>query len=77
MFGNGSHADVILVAGGISPGRYEAAMRAARFCLAPYGFGWGVRLSEAIALGCIPVIVQVVAPHQAACLHGRPAAHPN
>jgi hypothetical protein len=40
---------------------YESAMRAAKFCFAPYGHGWGMRLSEAVAMGCIPVIVQVCA----------------
>jgi hypothetical protein len=31
-----------------------------RFCLAPYGWGWGVRLSQIILAGCVPVIIQ---PH--------------
>jgi hypothetical protein len=37
---------------------YAAAARSARFCFAPYGHGWGMRLSEAAAFGCVPVIVQ-------------------
>ena len=31
----------------------------ARFCLAPYGFGWGIRLSQMMVAGCVPVIIQV------------------
>jgi hypothetical protein len=34
-------------------------MRQARFCLAPYGHGWGIRLSIVIASGCVPLIIQV------------------
>lgn len=29
-----------------------------RFCLAPTGDGWGVRLSKAVILGCVPLIIQ-------------------
>jgi hypothetical protein len=34
-------------------------MRQAKFCLAPYGHGWGIRLMKVIVAGCVPVIVQV------------------
>jgi hypothetical protein len=34
-------------------------MRQAKFCLAPYGHGWGIRLSQVMAMGCVPVVVQV------------------
>ncbi|KAI8471154.1 MAG: exostosin family-domain-containing protein [Monoraphidium minutum] len=53
-----SHPGVRLVTGGLPWERYVSELRAARFCLAPYGHGWGVRLSEAVAAGCVPVIVQ-------------------
>ena len=33
-------------------------MRRSRFCLCPTGSGWGVRLVQAVANGCVPVIVQ-------------------
>ncbi|KAL4427660.1 hypothetical protein ABPG75_001749 [Micractinium tetrahymenae] len=36
----------------------EAAYRAARFCFAPYGWGTGNRLAQAVVCNCIPVIVQ-------------------
>ncbi|KAG2488216.1 hypothetical protein HYH03_013210 [Edaphochlamys debaryana] len=33
-------------------------MQRAKFCLAPSGHGWGVRLAQAMMTGCVPVIVQ-------------------
>lgn len=36
---------------------YQTAQRESKFCLAAYGWGWGVRLHQAILAGCIPVIV--------------------
>lgn len=33
-------------------------MATTRFCLAPYGAGWGIRLSALMVTGCIPVIIQ-------------------
>mmetsp|Transcript_3123 Transcript_3123/g.10362 ORF Transcript_3123/g.10362 Transcript_3123/m.10362 type:complete len:189 (+) Transcript_3123:120-686(+) len=32
--------------------------RGATFCLCPSGTGWGMRAFHAVALGCIPVIIQ-------------------
>ncbi|PNW87479.1 hypothetical protein CHLRE_02g144050v5 [Chlamydomonas reinhardtii] len=42
------------------PGGGEAAtyMQQSRFCLAPMGSGWGIRLVEAMISGCVPVIIQ-------------------
>jgi len=34
------------------------AMRASKFCLAPYGHGWGIRINWVMATGCVPVIIQ-------------------
>jgi hypothetical protein len=31
-----------------------------RYCLAPYGWGWGIRLTQMVLLGCVPVVIQ---PH--------------
>lgn len=28
------------------------------FCLAPNGWGWGIRATQAVILGCIPVVIQ-------------------
>ncbi|GFR49821.1 hypothetical protein Agub_g11761 [Astrephomene gubernaculifera] len=30
----------------------------AKFCLAPMGAGWGIRLSRAVLVGCVPVVIQ-------------------
>jgi hypothetical protein len=38
---------------------YTDWQQSAKFCLAPYGFGWGIRLSIVMAAGCVPVIIQV------------------
>jgi hypothetical protein len=35
-----------------------ASMRASRFCLAPAGHGWGIRIVHAMATGCVPLIIQ-------------------
>ena len=29
------------------------------FCIAPSGWGWGMRTTQAVILGCIPVVIQV------------------
>lgn len=36
---------------------YREAVRRSVFCLAPAGGGWGQRLIDALAMGCIPVVV--------------------
>ncbi|GIL81236.1 hypothetical protein Vretimale_1194 [Volvox reticuliferus] len=33
-------------------------MQRSKFCLAPMGAGWGIRLTEAMVTGCVPVIIQ-------------------
>ncbi|KAG2488196.1 hypothetical protein HYH03_013190 [Edaphochlamys debaryana] len=33
-------------------------MQRSKFCLAPSGHGWGIRLAQAMVTGCVPVIVQ-------------------
>ena len=43
-------------------------MRQAKFCLAPYGYGWGIRLMKLIVAGCVPVIIQVT-PYLTTCFH--------
>ena len=35
-----------------------AEMRRSRFCLAPSGHGWGIRIVHAMAAGCVPVVIQ-------------------
>jgi len=33
-------------------------LRESRFCLAPTGSGWGVRLTKLMLMGCVPLIIQ-------------------
>ncbi|EFJ48508.1 acetylglucosaminyltransferase [Volvox carteri f. nagariensis] len=53
-------ADVKFVEGRVGGGEdeYFAMIRASKFCIAPYGHGWGNRLVQAVHLGCVPVIIQ-------------------
>lgn len=37
---------------------YIGTLRSSKFCLTPYGHGWGIRISFAISTGCIPLIIQ-------------------
>ncbi|CAI5498721.1 unnamed protein product [Closterium sp. Naga37s-1] len=46
---------------------YLVEMQRAVFCLAPSGWGWGMRTTQALMLGCIPVIIQ---PHVVQPLEG-------
>ncbi|GIL91001.1 hypothetical protein Vretimale_17051 [Volvox reticuliferus] len=39
-------------------GSFKGTMLYSKFCLAPSGWGWGIRLVETMASGCVPVIVQ-------------------
>lgn len=32
-------------------------MAQSQFCLAPTGYGWGVRLKQSLIAGCIPVVI--------------------
>jgi hypothetical protein len=38
---------------------FEDLVRSSKFCLAPWGHGWGNRLGLYMIMGCVPVIVQV------------------
>ncbi|KAG2436914.1 hypothetical protein HXX76_006433 [Chlamydomonas incerta] len=54
--GNSTPADVVFVEGRTPD--YRQLLLASKFCIAPYGFGWGLRLVQAMEFGCIPVIIQ-------------------
>lgn len=41
-----------------SVGDYEETLRSSKFCLAPYGHGWGLRIVSAMVCGCVPIIIQ-------------------
>jgi hypothetical protein len=38
---------------------FKELVRGSKFCLAPWGHGWGNRLGLYMTMGCVPVIVQV------------------
>lgn len=59
MFGNGSNPQVLIHSGGMHPDEYARMLNTSKFCLAPSGYGWGIRLNFYMASGCVPVIVQV------------------
>eukprot|EP00882_Tetradesmus_deserticola_P022294 GHRQ01024193.1.p2 GENE.GHRQ01024193.1~~GHRQ01024193.1.p2 ORF type:complete len:252 (+),score=51.38 GHRQ01024193.1:207-962(+) len=56
-FGKGQHPNVTIHEGSFPD--YIAAVRGSKFCVAPSGHGWGIRLSQYMAQGCVPVIIQV------------------
>jgi hypothetical protein len=37
---------------------YAGSMRSSKFCLSPYGYGFGFRTSIYMAHGCVPVVLQ-------------------
>lgn len=57
LFGKGQHPNITIHEGGHPS--YTAAMKGSKFCMAPSGHGWGIRLSQYMAQGCVPVIIQV------------------
>ncbi|MEW5298057.1 MAG: hypothetical protein WDW36_001219 [Sanguina aurantia] len=62
--GDPSVSDVIYQEGSVE--HYETKLRSSKFCFAPYGSGYGMRLSTAMMHGCIPVVIQdhVVQPFE-------------
>jgi len=56
LFGNVS--DMIISGDKLNGDRYIESLREAVFCLAPSGFGYGVRITYTMLTGCIPVIIQ-------------------
>lgn len=56
--GRGLEARLRILNRSVGVQRYNDLMRSSEFCLAPNGNGWGYRLSETIAAGCVPLIVQ-------------------
>ncbi|KXZ45471.1 hypothetical protein GPECTOR_54g212 [Gonium pectorale] len=42
----------------INKGNGAEWMLQSRFCMAPLGYGWGIRLTQAMHTGCVPVLVQ-------------------
>lgn len=42
----------------MGPAEYLAVLQQSKFCLAPSGMGFSTRVYEAIAQGCVPLIIQ-------------------
>jgi hypothetical protein len=59
MFGDGSNPQVLIHEGGMPPDEYALKLDSSKFCLAPSGYGWGIRLNYYMVTGCVPVIIQV------------------
>ncbi|GFR44305.1 hypothetical protein Agub_g5517 [Astrephomene gubernaculifera] len=51
-----NYSDVLFIEG-FTPD-YESLHRRSKFCLAPHGAGFGVRLTTAMTHACVPVIIQ-------------------
>lgn len=56
-YGKGQHPNVIIHEGGLPD--YGERIKGAKYCRAPSGHGWGIRLGQYMTLGCVPVIIQV------------------
>ena len=37
----------------------SAARRSSKFCLSPHGTGFGMRQYDALAAGCVPLVIKV------------------
>lgn len=59
MFGDGRHPNVTIHEGILPADKYRELLHNSKFCLAASGHGWGIRLSQYMAQGCVPVIIQV------------------
>lgn len=57
---NHTYPDVVFKGGymTLNDENYEDLLARSKFCLAPYGHGWGIRLSHALLHACVPVIIQ-------------------
>jgi hypothetical protein len=53
---DGHDKDIQINEGGV--GDYFGQIRASKFCLSPYGHGWGIRTNIYMANGCVPVVIQ-------------------
>eukprot|EP00897_Mesotaenium_endlicherianum_P005535 jgi/Mesen1/5009/ME000025S04409 len=56
LFGNRKDTGFVLQAG--AQGSFGSQMQRAKFCFAPAGAGYGVRATQSVVAGCIPVVVQ-------------------
>lgn len=59
MFGDSNNPQVLIHEGGMHPEQYARMLNSSKFCLAPSGYGWGIRLNYYMVTGRVPVIIQV------------------
>jgi hypothetical protein len=52
-----NNPNVTVIEGGVAD--YAAQIRSHRYCMAPTGHGWGIRLAQYMVYGCVPLIIQV------------------
>ena len=55
-YSDGRDPDIKINEGGVSD--YFGQIKASKFCLSPYGHGWGIRTNLYMANGCVPVVIQ-------------------
>eukprot|EP00775_Hariotina_reticulata_P004063 gene4063-4310_t len=58
LFKSGKFGDKVLVSPENNLKNYKQLVQSSKFCLAPWGHGWGNRLGQYMVMGCVPVIVQ-------------------
>ncbi|GIL62228.1 hypothetical protein Vafri_16503 [Volvox africanus] len=60
LLSNNSYPDVVFKGGYMMLGghEYEDLLARSKFCMAPYGHGFGIRLTHALMHACVPVIIQ-------------------
>lgn len=54
----GNYSDIVFSTSNNMGAEYHKLYRRSKFCLAPHGHGFGVRLTLAMTHGCVPVIIQ-------------------
>lgn len=66
LFKAGKLGSNVLISPSNNLPNYKELVRSSKFCLAPWGHGWGNRLGQYMVMGCVPVLVQdgVYQPYQ-------------
>jgi hypothetical protein len=59
LWETGALGDRVLISNSSRLPDFEGLVRGSKFCFAPWGHGWGIRLGLYMAMGCVPAIVQV------------------
>jgi len=70
LFKSGKLGEDVFISPDNNLKNYKQQVQSSKFCLAPWGHGWGNRLGQYMVMGCVPVIVQVRTPRT--MLHACP-----